>query len=357
MDAIAEYQPDEIIISTLPGDAVGLAAARPASSASRTPPACRSSTSSPTSTQEGLPFDVTLVVANRTASGDALLETLQAARPRASDARSSSSSSRRRAATASARRRARARLAQVRRPRCAPTGLVAAGMIGDPDPYTATMNALQFFRVDDIVISTLPGDPLGLAARRPHRARAQGIEQARRARRAADAPTRPRRSRPWKPPRSPTPPTTTHHGPPDGQPQLARRARDCSGCCFSSSPRSWSSGPSSRPTSSSGSCADDGRLVPDRTDMELPVAVAGVNTAILRVVVVHAALGRDVRSRRGNRFGLQGRDAHDLPARRDVPLRPDQRVRPHRLRAAGHRPGARSSTASPACTAPTSSSA
>ena len=35
-------------------------------------------------------------------------------------------------------------------------GLYAAGMIGDPDPYTAVMNALQYFRVDDIVISTFP---------------------------------------------------------------------------------------------------------------------------------------------------------------------------------------------------------
>jgi hypothetical protein len=34
-------------------------------------------------------------------------------------------------------------------------------MIGDPDPYTATMNALQFFRVDDIVISTLPATRSG----------------------------------------------------------------------------------------------------------------------------------------------------------------------------------------------------
>ncbi len=32
----------------------------------------------------------------------------------------------------------------------------AAGLIGDPDPYTATMNALAFFDVDDIVISTYP---------------------------------------------------------------------------------------------------------------------------------------------------------------------------------------------------------
>jgi hypothetical protein len=35
-------------------------------------------------------------------------------------------------------------------------GLLVAGMLGDPDPYTATMNALQFFRVSRIVISTLP---------------------------------------------------------------------------------------------------------------------------------------------------------------------------------------------------------
>ena len=33
-------------------------------------------------------------------------------------------------------------------------GLYAAGMIGDPDPFTAITNTLQNFRVDDIVIST-----------------------------------------------------------------------------------------------------------------------------------------------------------------------------------------------------------
>ena len=33
-------------------------------------------------------------------------------------------------------------------------GVYAAGMIGDPDPFTAITNALQYFRVDDIVIST-----------------------------------------------------------------------------------------------------------------------------------------------------------------------------------------------------------
>ena len=39
-------------------------------------------------------------------------------------------------------------------------------MIGDPDPYTAAMNALQFFHVYEIVISTLPDRALGLDARR-----------------------------------------------------------------------------------------------------------------------------------------------------------------------------------------------
>ncbi len=35
-------------------------------------------------------------------------------------------------------------------------GIVAAGMIGDPDPYTAMMNAVQYFHISEIVISTLP---------------------------------------------------------------------------------------------------------------------------------------------------------------------------------------------------------
>ncbi len=40
-------------------------------------------------------------------------------------------------------------------------GLLASGLIGDPDPYTATMNALQFFRVGRIIISTLPATKSG----------------------------------------------------------------------------------------------------------------------------------------------------------------------------------------------------
>jgi hypothetical protein len=35
-------------------------------------------------------------------------------------------------------------------------GVVAAGMIGDPDPFTATMNAVGYFFISEVVISTLP---------------------------------------------------------------------------------------------------------------------------------------------------------------------------------------------------------
>ncbi len=35
-------------------------------------------------------------------------------------------------------------------------GIDAVGEVGDPDPYTAIMNAVQFFHISEIVISTLP---------------------------------------------------------------------------------------------------------------------------------------------------------------------------------------------------------
>jgi hypothetical protein len=57
-------------------------------------------------------------------------------------------------------RQARGRLSQVI-DRLRNEGMLAAGMIGDPDPYAATMNALQYFRVDDVVISTLPATRSG----------------------------------------------------------------------------------------------------------------------------------------------------------------------------------------------------
>src|SRR5437764_6626790 len=105
---------------------------------------------------EGLPFHVTLAVANRTASGDELLAALKA------KAASGVEKERGRlfivtvpqeGGDGQASRRARTRLKLVL-DRLHAAGLFAAGMIGDPDPYTAITNAVQYFRVDDIVIST-----------------------------------------------------------------------------------------------------------------------------------------------------------------------------------------------------------
>ena len=99
---------------------------------------------------------MTLAVANRTAGGDELLETLR------KRAEQYTARDRRQVfivvvpqegGDGQAARRARTRLKLVL-DRLRVRGLLAAGMIGDPDPYTAIMNALQYFRVDDIVIST-----------------------------------------------------------------------------------------------------------------------------------------------------------------------------------------------------------
>src|SRR5207249_7277218 len=45
--------------------------------------------------------------------------------------------------------------------RLSEAGLEATGQVGDPDPFTAIQNALQFYVVDEIVISTFPGERSG----------------------------------------------------------------------------------------------------------------------------------------------------------------------------------------------------
>jgi hypothetical protein len=153
MDAIAEHNPDEVIVSTFPAttsgwlrrdlvDRIREAADVPVEHIISDIDA------------EGLPFRVTLVVANRTANSPGLLPALK------------------RHATEQEPhlfivmvpqeggegidgQRAAARLAQLI-DRMRAEGMLVAGMIGPPDPYVATMNALQFFRFDDVVISTLP---------------------------------------------------------------------------------------------------------------------------------------------------------------------------------------------------------
>lgn len=152
LDAVREYRIDEIIISTHPATRSGW---------------MRRDLVERVEDATGLPvlhvvvdLDAdrdetthTLVVANQTARGRPLFEEL------------------RRRAAASPHRftvivpqdgglgqhadLARARL-QSLLDRLATEGISATGGIGDPDPYTAVANALQFHRVDEIVISTLP---------------------------------------------------------------------------------------------------------------------------------------------------------------------------------------------------------
>jgi hypothetical protein len=171
MDAIAEHSPDLIVISTYPAASSGWLRRdliERVSEATRVPVEHVVVDLD----QEHLPFDVTLGVANRTAASERFLDALKS---RVSDVE------RhvfifvvpQEGGHGVAARQARARLTQVI-DRARAAGLICAGMIGDPDPYTAVMNAVQFFRVDDIVISTLPATRSGWL-------RADLIERVRRA--------------------------------------------------------------------------------------------------------------------------------------------------------------------------------
>jgi hypothetical protein len=167
MDAIADFQPDEIIVSTHPVTQSGWLRKDLVER-------IRQESGLPVEhvvvdlAQEGLPFTVTLVVANRTVGGDELLEKLKS-----------------RAAeegehlfivivpqegglghhAGQARERLNTVLENLRG-----EGLLVAGMIGDPDPYTAAMNGLHRFHVSDVIISTLPAEKSGwLRANLPER--------------------------------------------------------------------------------------------------------------------------------------------------------------------------------------------
>jgi hypothetical protein len=151
-DAIAEYGIDEIIVSTLPATSSGWLRRDLIGG-------LREATGLPVQhiivdlAAEGLPFDVTLVVANQTAASQALvdkLEELAGKGPRRfivvvpQDHGLGT-------AVRAARQRLKSILSSLE-----DFGVVAAGMIGDPDPFVATMNAHQFFHLSEIVISTLP---------------------------------------------------------------------------------------------------------------------------------------------------------------------------------------------------------
>jgi hypothetical protein len=154
MDAAAEHDPDLIIISTFPVTSSGWLRRdliERVSDAARAPVEHIVADID----NEGLPFKVTLVVANRTASSAPLHQALKAKADEDDERRLFIIVIPQEGGEGLHARRARGRLSQVVE-RLRGDGLFAAGMIGDPDPYTATMNGVQFFRVDDIVISTLP---------------------------------------------------------------------------------------------------------------------------------------------------------------------------------------------------------
>ena len=171
MDAVAEYDPDWIIISTYPATSSGWLRRDLIERVS-------AATSVPVEhvvadiENEGLPFQVTLVVANRTAASAPLNEALRE-KAAGDDRHLFIVVVPQEGGEGLHARRARARLSQVI-DRMRNDGLLAAGMIADPDPYAATMNALQLFRVDDVVISTLPATRSGWM-------RADLIERVRRA--------------------------------------------------------------------------------------------------------------------------------------------------------------------------------
>jgi hypothetical protein len=151
-DAIAAHAIDEVIISTLPAASSGWLRRD-------LPQRLAEDTGLPIEhvvvdlVKDGLPFDVTLVLANQTAASPQLIERLKALAaegphrfivvvPQDSG-------------EGYAVREARARLTKLV-DSLHEAGIVAAGMIGDPDPYIAAMNAIAYFHISQVVISTLP---------------------------------------------------------------------------------------------------------------------------------------------------------------------------------------------------------
>ncbi len=152
MDAIEEWGIDEIILSTRPAPTSGWMRRD-------LPERLAEASGLPVEhvvvdiDREGLPFDVTLVVANQTVAGTELVERLKA----------KAEESPRRFIVAvpqdggdgSATKKARDRL-KLLVSSLEDSDIVAAGFIADPDPFTAIMNALQVFYITEVVISTLP---------------------------------------------------------------------------------------------------------------------------------------------------------------------------------------------------------
>jgi hypothetical protein len=151
-DAIAAHGIDEIVVSTLPAASSGWLRRD-------LPQRLAEETGLPVEhvvvdlVNEGLPFDVTLVLANQTVASPEVTERLKALA--AEGPRRFIVVVPQDHGEGHAVRDARSRLATLL-DSLHDAGIVAAGMIGDPDPYTAAMNALQYFHISEVVISTLP---------------------------------------------------------------------------------------------------------------------------------------------------------------------------------------------------------
>jgi hypothetical protein len=159
MDAVAEHRPDAIIVSTHPAQHSGWLRRDLIER-------IRNASGLPVEhvvvdLEHGeLPFHVTLVLANKTSSGEELIEHLRAKAEQSSRRHLFVAVVPQADGSGHAPREARERLARML-DRLQAAGLLASGMIGDPDPYTAAINALELFRVEDVVISTLPDERSG----------------------------------------------------------------------------------------------------------------------------------------------------------------------------------------------------
>jgi hypothetical protein len=151
-DAVHAEGIDEILVSTLPAETSGWMKRD-------LPERLREETGLPVEhvisdvVGEGLPFDVTLVAANVTVASEELhgrLKQLAEDSPHRFIVVIPQDH-----AQGNAVAEARERLGRLLKS-LHDEGIVAAGMIGDPDPFTAIMNAVDYFYISEIVISTLP---------------------------------------------------------------------------------------------------------------------------------------------------------------------------------------------------------
>jgi hypothetical protein len=154
MDGIAHYHADEVIISTHPETRSGW---------------LRCDLVERIRSDSGLPIThvvvdldadrahklSTLVVANQTVGGQPLIDLLRT-KAQASPHRFIVLCPRGDGTAEEAAERLAHTLARLRE-----AGLECTGQVGDPDPFTAIQNALQFYMVDEIVISTFPGERSG----------------------------------------------------------------------------------------------------------------------------------------------------------------------------------------------------